>query len=165
MAFIWFLAQMPTIIPITQLIKDAAAPTSRKAGRFTCSSGMPLTKSTRTFTAFVSRNGSAMLPIKYCHPVTEDVISTRSVCFSFSSAIAVPTITKPSPQIFVEIPRHKSIAINGGDSSPPVFWPYNSLHPYTSATVRMGPSIIIVFRLMQIHFILATAANFVTLSI
>ena len=104
-------------------------------------------------------NGKNMLPIKYCIPDTEEVISTRNVCFSFSSAMAVPTIINPSQQILMEIPIFRSRDISIGESSPPEFIPYNILKQTTIPMVRTGPSIIAVFFVIQIHLICATAAN------
>ena len=59
-----------------------------------------------------------MLPKKYCTPVIEDVIRARSVWFSFSSAMEVPTMMKPSAQIFMLMPIFKSIPVRNGTKVP-----------------------------------------------
>ena len=46
MAFIWFLAQIPTIIPSTQLVRETTMLTKKKGIQGTMSMGIPLMKST-----------------------------------------------------------------------------------------------------------------------
>ena len=55
--------------------------------------------------------------MKYCTPVIEDVIRARSVWFSFSSAMDVPTMMKPSAQIFMVIPIFRSVPVRNGTKS------------------------------------------------
>ncbi|RAZ68922.1 hypothetical protein DK853_44145, partial [Klebsiella oxytoca] len=52
-----------------------------------------------------------------------------------------------------------------GDKSPPELMLYKILTIHTIATVRSGPIIIAVLRLIQIHLICATAFNLLILSI
>ena len=90
-AVIWFGAKIPKIMPMIQLIIEAAVETARKAIHSEASKVIPERKTQSTLTMISRASDGRRLPMENSSPFTEEVIRVRSVCFSFSSASRAAT--------------------------------------------------------------------------
>ena len=105
-------AMIPITRPSIQLDREDITVTNVKVKKLMFAILIPLTKISAKFMITVIMNGGIKLPKKNSSPLTEEVMSARSVCFSFSSAKGRDVImTAPIP-ILKDKPRFSAMPSN-----------------------------------------------------